>query len=178
MISKKYAILCGASLVLSALVYALFHDYIIINYPAYSVTMLAQRKNATKKRVNLYVWAHEKLTDEPADILWSDNTLDALTYLVRGWLQTAQQEGAIDHTNSIQTVMLSLSHNELFISFEKPLFAQEAATFDKLMMVESLLKTVRETGSRVQEIRFLVQQQEMNDPHLDFSNSWPVEGFV
>lgn len=48
----------------------------------------------------------------------------------------------------------------------------------KLMWVEGLLKTIHSSGLALQSVHFLHNHQPLQDPHLDFTNPWPVHGFV
>ena len=50
--------------------------------------------------------------------------------------------------------------------------------FKKWMMIEGVLKTLRENNITVKDVHFLVQHQPLSDPHLDFSVAWPLHGFI
>ena len=45
------------------------------------------------------------------------------------------------------------------------------------MRIEGILKTIRENNNAIQTVRFLVHHQPLRDTQLDFSFSWPVQGF-
>ena len=74
--------------------------------------------------------------------------------------------------------MVISSNKELFLSFNKDLFDKQYATFEKLMIIESLLKTMRDNKIAIQSVRFLVHHQIMTDDHLNFIISWPILGYL
>jgi len=79
---------------------------------------------------------------------------------------------------TVQTVLLSTSDQVAYLSFDSDPLSKESSTFDKWMLIEGLLKTIRENSVRLQQIQLLVHHQLMQDPHLDFSKPWPVDGFL
>jgi hypothetical protein len=81
-------------------------------------------------------------------------------------------------TVSLQSAMLSPAQHELYISFTRNPLEKEKSIQEKWLFIEGLLKTIRENGLMLQAIHFLVQHQPLNDPHLDFSKPWPLQGFL
>jgi len=79
---------------------------------------------------------------------------------------------------TLQTAMLNPTGTELAVSFDHGLFSKDATTYEKWMLCEGLLKTVRENGIASQTVRFLIHHQPIIDAHLDFSNPWPIYGFI
>jgi hypothetical protein len=79
---------------------------------------------------------------------------------------------------SLQSVVPSPSGVEAYISFDRNPFTKNQSTYEKFMWIEGLLKTVRENGIQLQSIYFLVHHQPLTDFHLDFSNAWPISGFI
>ena len=57
-------------------------------------------------------------------------------------------------------------------------FEKEANTFEKWMFIEGILRTLKENGIPVQQVQFLRLRVPLNDPHLDFSKAWPIQGFM
>jgi len=79
---------------------------------------------------------------------------------------------------SLQNVLISIDETEVYISFDRNLLNEENSTKEKLMLIESLLKTLRDNEITVQQVHLLVHHQEMLDSHLDFSHAWPIIGFL
>src|SRR5690606_23993747 len=93
-------------------------------------------------------------------------------------LTLLEEEQVLEKKASLQSVTQSISSNDVYISFDRTPFNEDAPTFDKLMIIESILKTLRENGITIPNIYFLVHHQIMKDLHLDFSHAWPIEGFL
>ena len=88
-----------------------------------------------------------------------------------------EDEKIID--TDIQLLSAIITENkELFLSFNKDLFDKQSATLYKMMIIESLLKTLRENHISVQSVRFLVHHQTMIDDHINFNISWPMNGYI
>ena len=78
----------------------------------------------------------------------------------------------------MEAASLSESGQDVFLSFDQIPFLRDWSIFNKLSFVESLLKTIYKANLGIQKITFLVDHQVMEDDHLDFSKSWPVDGFL
>jgi len=77
----------------------------------------------------------------------------------------------------VEAVMNTADNTDTLIMFDRNPFSKTMPTRQKLLIIESILKTIRENGIKAPKIRFLVNNQTLVDPHLDFSISWPLEGF-
>ncbi|HZW61067.1 MAG TPA: hypothetical protein VFF04_02480, partial [Candidatus Babeliales bacterium] len=97
---------------------------------------------------------------------------------INSWLSLLDEEHIMDSKVMLQTAILSQSGQEAFLSFDRNPLPAECATFETWMWVEGLLKTIRENDIQLQSIRFLVHHEPLIDEHLDFSNSWPAQGFL
>ena len=78
----------------------------------------------------------------------------------------------------IEAISLSGSGSDLYISFDRSPLSKGSSTYEKLLWVEGLLKTVRANDSRIQSVHFLVHHQPLVDATLDFSYAWPIGGFI
>lgn len=176
-----YIVLCTSAAVLGSLLYFRGKEWIIIRWPSYVATPLAHNEihvETTKKKVRLSFWHYHRWNYETIDILWSNNIAENIQYLIRSLLTLLEEEQVLEKKASLQSATQSLSGNNVYLSFDRTPFNEEAPTFDKLMIIESILKTVRENGITIPNIYFLVHHQPMKDVHLDFSLAWPLEGFI
>jgi len=164
-------------LLAGALFYGLYHEFIIIRNP-WTPADHHNGLGGHKKTVQLLYWAHDKWQQEPVEIVEMNDKAESLKRLINAWLTLLDEEGITEHKISVQTALLSSHEDELFLSFDRNPFAKQSATWAKLAFIEGILKTIRENGSYPQKIRFLVHHQELADSHLDFSNSWPISGFL
>jgi hypothetical protein len=166
------------SLGIGMLLYTWHRGWIVIKLPAtQQVTHQEEptQKNL-KKNVMLSYWHNDKWQRENVELIWTTDTAKTIEYLLNNWLSLLDEEQVIDKKITIQSVALTQS-NYAYISFDRNPFNKEQTTFEKLQWIEGLLKTIRDNGIKLQGIYFLVQHQPLIDPHLDFSNSWPLSGF-
>jgi len=131
-----------------------------------------------KKSVKLMFWHRDHWQHEKIEIIWSTNQSVTVKHIIDAWLTLMDEERIMEKKVSLQTACASPSEQELFLSFDRNPFSKEASTYDKWMWVEGILKTLRENGIKYHNVRFLVHHQNLNDYHLDFSNPWPMSGFI
>lgn len=164
--------LCGAVYV------AYMYDIIMIRLPGSTQELDKQQHcSIIKKNVKLYGWRHDKWHHESVELIWSEDMVDTLSRLIPAWLTMLEEEKMDQKKISLQSITIS-PHGQAYLSLDRNPFTKEASTFEKLMWVESLLKTIRDNGINLQSIQFLVHHQPLQDYHLDFSNPWPLTGFL
>lgn len=168
---------CSCALI-GALLFAFSQGWIIIQSPSSTKTVPTTSGAITKKKVTLYYWHHNSWKRESVDLLWADSAAQTLEYLANAWLTLLDEENIMPKKIIVQSVLMTQS-GHAYISFDRYPFEKEhATTHDKLLWIEGLLKTIRENGINIQSVQFLVNHQPLNDPHLDFSNPWPLRGFL
>ncbi len=178
-VSKSPIFLAIASVIglLMGLIFYAFYNNLILFRSSFIDMPVKQSEVYLKKKVLLFFYQNGKERIEEKELLWPANQQKAIIYLVGSWLATLDEEHVIDKKVTVQSVMLSPSYQEAYISFDRNPLNKESSTYEKLMWVESLLKTLRENGIKVQSIYFLVHHQPLHDYHLDFTHGWPVTGF-
>jgi hypothetical protein len=137
-----------------------------------------QSLGAEKKKFTLALYKQGTWHKEETELLSSGNTVKNLTYLVSSWLTLLAEEEIMDKKVTLQAVLIDAPHKEIFLSFDRTPFANKGSTFQKLMWVEALLKTLASSGVQAQSVRFLVNHKPLVDPHLDFSCPWPLSGYL
>lgn len=176
MTNKNYIIICLAAFILSLLFFAYHNEYIILNFGIHKTSTL-QTSSAQKQNIALHVWYQNSWHEETVPLLFSDNTAANMQQLVSRWLQLLHEEKIIKKKVMLQSATITYDNQELIISFDRQPWNKENSTFDKWMTIEGLLKTIKAIDSSIKQVRFLVNQQLLQDPHLDFTNAWPIEGF-
>jgi Sporulation and spore germination len=167
--------LCGALFFLSIIFFAWFNEYIIIN-PRRSLIPETQTTSATKKKVTLYFYKNDWQQD-CVHLLLSENDATNAQLIIGRWLEIAFEESVIAKKTIAQSAFITAS-DELIISFDRTLFSKESSTFEKWMLIEAILKSVHDAIPGIKSVRFLINHQTINDPHLDFINAWPSKGFA
>ena len=171
--------ICGACLAVGIAYYALQTGLVIIQVPSYGI----DRSNneyvgTTQKNIMLYYWSQGSFKHEATTVIDSDNKADTLRYIVTSWLTVFEQSGCLAKKIGLETVMLSSSESDVYISFERTIFAKNEPTFDKWMCAEALLKTIHDARVGINRVHFFVHHQPLVDAHLDFSQAWPIHGFM
>jgi len=174
------AILAVTTFFSGMLFFAIYNEWILFSYPSYKVEVNQQinHMKVDKKDVWLMYWHNKKWCKEKVNLLWSDDTSQNIHYLVSSWLNLLDEELVIKKKVSLQAVLLASSGNIAYLSFDRNIFSSKNSTHEKLMLIEGLLKTIRENEIKLQGVYFLVHHQIMEDYHLDFSNPWPLYGFL
>ena len=172
-----FSILCCS--IFGFVLYAITNDWIIINFPGQTAFSSQQANQSVKRKIiKLIFWHNKKWNMEKAQIIWSDKTEFNTNNLLNCWLNFLDEEGIMRKKVTVQSVSMNDLKTECFVSFDQAPFSKEDSTFEKLIWMESLLKTLRENEIQLQGISFLVHHKPIGDNHLDFTNPWPIEGFL
>lgn len=157
--------------------YCIGKEYIIIRWPQYATYAQESSHEVIKKKITLHFWNNNRWNNETVDALWPSETHHCIQALVQPLLTLMEEEQIINKKIMLQSTACSLSGNDVYLSFDRAPFNKESSTLEKLMVIESILKTVRGNGITVPNVYFLVHHQTLKDPHLDFSCAWPLTGF-
>ena len=161
------------------ILYSVTNDWIIFHFPGFVTSYFEQQKTGVhRKIITLTFWNNNRWESETTQMIWTDKTEYNTKNLTNNWLSLLDEEGIIKKKVTVQSTALSKTKNECYLSFDQTPFAKEDSTFKKLMLTEGLLKTLKENDIPLQSIHFLVHHKILNDNHLDFTNPWPIEGFL
>lgn len=163
--------------------YAYQNEYIIINFQkkqngaVHDNEQLDPNVVYAEQKIKIYFYKHEKWHKEETQLLWSSDITTNIIALINAWIAVVEEEKIID--SDIQLLSAIICENkELLLSFNKNIFFDQASTFAKLMVIHALLKTLQESKLPIQSIKFLVQHQILTDDHLNFTISWPINGYT
>ena len=165
-------LLCGG------LLFAYRNNWIILRTP-WGHSTVQQTHDAEKKKITISHYGRHGLVSEPHHMVWHAEhiPLNALR-LTNGYLTTLYEEALLDKKIQLQHASTSTTQQELLLNFSHDLFPEAAPIYEKWMIVEGLLKTIRDELPTIKQVRLLVNHKPLVDHHLDFSKSWPVEGFL
>jgi len=151
----------------------------MLRFPSYKTEseQTTQQLRAHKKPATLFFWHNKRWNKETVEILQTNDNAQTAQHLLNSWLTLLDEEQVMAKKVMLQSALLS-DDQQLYLSLDRNPFNETDSTYDKLMWIEGLLRTVREQSISVQGVRFLVHHQPMQDYHLDFSNSWPLAGFL
>lgn len=156
------------------------NDWLIVRLPA----ILAHHgQNAhthvRKKNIKLSYYHADNWHHENVALIWSTDVTQTIHHLVSAWLALLEENGIVKSKLTLQTVLLATHGTEALLSFDGNFLPQEASTYTKWMLVESLLKTLRDNDIPIKTVRLLVHHQPLLDNHIDFTTrAWPVTGFA
>lgn len=172
-----------ASLIATALgvtVFAWYHDWIVVSMPilAEPPPHSFMQPVACKKKVAIIYRKQEKNVQETNHVLWGDNLSVNARTLVHAWAAMLEEEGIVHHRVTLQSASATFTNEELIISFDRAPFNKNDSAREKLHRIETLLATLALHLPSLQTVRFLVNHEPLNDYHLDFSQPWPLRGFL
>lgn len=156
-------------------------SWIMISFPT-TITQYQTNNQVQQsikpKTVSLWIWKHNKWISETSEILYSNNMSQNIQLLLNNWFQLLEDEQITDKQTIVESVALTKTGHEAFISFnQNPLNAQ-ASTYQTCMFIEGILKTLHNNNTPIKTIRFLVHHQPLLDDRLNFNISWPIEGYI
>lgn len=168
-----YSILCIIS---GVLFFCYMEEIIIITIPhkQYSKATHTTRH----KKIVLYYWQHKQWRQESQEMVWGARHEKNAHYLINALLRLLYEEKITHKKITVEAVLLSSSGHELYVSFDRNPLHGEASTYQKWLLIEMILKTVRLNEIKVQQIVFLHHHAPIEDEHLDFSKAWPLQGFL
>ncbi|BDC34161.1 hypothetical protein Noda2021_01190 [Candidatus Dependentiae bacterium Noda2021] len=177
--TSRYAFAAGACLALGILFFFCYNQYIIFNF---SKGFAKENKHLQllKKKTSLatlHYWINNKWHKENSTVLVSEDAADMSKQLISQLLDIFDQEKIIDKQITLQHV-ISMGVGHLLVSFDRNPLSKNKNSYEKLMLIESILKTIRENNIKISDITFCAHYKPLNDAELDFSNPWPIYGFT
>ena len=175
---------CGlgaaAAFVAGLLFFLYYNEVIVLRWPHRAgVVGVSSPVSATaRKNTKLVFFKHGAFRTEEQELLWGECVQENIRYLIGAMLAVWEDEQVTQKRITLQSAILNPSGQTLYLSFDRVPFDKEASTFDKWHTVEAILKTLRDNDVDVREVYFLVHHERLVDSHLDFSNPWPLRGFL
>jgi len=111
------------------------------------------------------------------EILWSsDKNMCALRLISTYW-NLLEDENIINFNVTLTSACFNEHGNELLISFSYTPFNDQQTIAMRMTILEDLLANIQPHFPQLQSVRFLVQHEPLQDKLLEFSFSWPIQGF-
>ena len=176
----KKIFLSATFLTIGFVFFCFYEQWIIFALPG-STAHLQQNneQNYQKKIVNLIYYKQEKLQKEQVELIIAHDATQTLQTLINAWLCLIEEENLVDKKITADTVTIAPQAKVGIISLnQNPFNTEQQSIHEKLLFIEGLLATVRQLNFGINAVHFLVQQEPLKDYHLDFTQSWPLEGFL
>lgn len=173
-------ILIGALfLIIGFLFFCFYEEWIIITLPHNTATFTSlTQENYQKKSINLFYYKQEKKHKEQVELVLPIDTTEKLKTIINAWLLLIEEENIVDKKIAAKTITVAPTTKTAILSFNQNPFDNEQSVYEKLLFIEGLLATLRECNCPINSLHFLVEQEILKDHHLDFSQNWPLEGFL
>lgn len=165
-----------ASFCTGLLFFCFYQDWIIFTKPfkrSDQITPIVQKKEVTLYFLkNNNSWHQETTT-----ILWKESTAQKAHELLNHWFLVGDDEELIPH--KVTVLQCALSHNKttLFVTLDRSPFDLNNSLQQKMMLLEGLLKTIRENKLTFSSLFLLVNNKPLQDQQLNFENPLPITGF-
>lgn len=131
------------------------------------------------RRCSLFYLKTSGVEKEEANLVWAPDRPGAnIQVLLNAWCDGALRDGLISQKTAIESATYNQESGEVILSLTGSLCDSNADIKAKVFLIESMLKTLRQTGIFIRSVMFLVHQQPLKDRDLDFSCFWPIEGFI
>lgn len=138
-----------------------------------------KKETVLKKEVSFFWWKDNKFNREKASLIWREGkNAENLRQVINQWLTYLKGEKILEPSITVDSVALGSHEQEAFVSFNQPFSWKEWAIYKKWMLIECLFKTIKSSDLLTKSIMFLVNNEPMTDDHLDFSHTWPIDGFL
>lgn len=178
---QNYTYISLFCLLLGALFTGIMHEWIVIFFPLHTKQFSLVTDNKTENRfITIYYWSDDHWQTESIPAICSyNNTQEFICTVTASWLLMMQEEQIVPSHISVQSILLSTHGDTAYISFNDTLVQRNKPMIDNLLCIESLLKTLHSNNiPQLQNCLFLVNHTPLTDAHLDFSQSWPIVGFL
>jgi len=176
-----YPILILTCLISGALFFLIQRKWLIIHWafqPIQSSIPLISKDNSKQQKIRVYFWKDDKFRHDDVTIIWNiENKHDTLKHLVDSWLSTLQDEKILSKKLKVENIAIGSSEQEAYISLSQNIPWQEWPIIQKWLLIECLLKTIKEAGLGIKFVSLLVNNKPLEDAHLNFIQPWPIEGF-
>ena len=174
----RYMLISAATLLAGMLFYGFYNKLIIIRLPMTNRKLPTEHRYARRRQTRLWYYNGERYVKDDKELIYSANTQNTLTDLVASWLSFVEEEQGLLKKVSVQSVLLDIQKQTAFISFDRNPFEKEQSVYEKLMFIESLLKTLKDSSIEIKKVQFLAQHKPIDDEQLDFSRAWTVNGYT
>ena len=166
--------LCGG-----ILFYAINQEWVVFQTPFLKKQqpILNSACALNKKQVTLFFWHNDMWNSEKIELIWFEDSAQNIHTILNKLLTLMHEDHMVHKKIQIQSVLVS-NTEQAYISFDRNPLLKDATLYAKWVLMESLLKTIRENNIPISSVWFLVNHQPLQDTHLDFSNAWPINGFL
>jgi len=167
---------CMLSFCAGLLLFAIHYEWILFRLPA--TTKITTRSCTTKRTIAIEYWKSNSPCREYREIVWSTHPVQQAACIISNYLSLIESEGIITNHSTLQTVATDRATTTLICSLSHNPFDLESSTQQSLYIIEGLLSTIRAACPQFKQLILLINQHQLLHPHFDFSQPWPMTGFL
>lgn len=98
--------------------------------------------------------------------------------LVQEWVKALQSEHMIPYYVTLDSTLIDINQKNIYISLRKSFFYAHQSTYQKLLLLASLSKTLVSLQSSLQQYILLVNDAPLIDPHIDCQEPFDIHYFA
>ena len=155
--------------------FAWYYEIILISF---SQKTRLQPAITQQQTISLWYFKGAQWHQELQSIIHDPHDLNlSAQKIVEQWIATVFNHGLIYKKVSVQSVTYNSTGSDIYISFDRTLFHQQQSTYQKIMLINALGKTLQKNGITAQRMHLFVQHVYLSDPHLLCNYGLPTTGF-
>jgi hypothetical protein len=175
---KTIATLCTLATLCGIGWYGYFNEWIIIRDPWKTPYATMPNQRLSKKDIQLSFWRHHAWHSEYITVRLAESLQEQLLTILQAWFHEAVQLDFVPNSCTLETALYDARTSCLYLSCTSSPLDMQKSTYEKLMMLESLCKTVRENSPQhIQSVQLLVKHSPLDDPHIICTKPMAVSGF-
>lgn len=177
---KTLLSLSALTFIAGIILFAWRNEWIIIHIPAWFRPMSGEHVGAiNKKTVSVSFYKNDNWHMEQIETIWEqDGVAKNSTRLAGIYFSLLYEEALTEQKIGTEAAATDSKGTTLYLSLTHNPLPTEATVKEKLMIIEGLLRTLRESIPSLAKLILLVHHQPLTDYHLDFTQTWPLEGFI
>jgi hypothetical protein len=174
----KYCFISSVFFICGIVFFAYQESWIIINIPQTAIWQNLQKSQSINMNAQLWAFKNNEWIQETKQIIKTDDTIETVQNLLNSWFLFIEEELIPCEVTIVESVALSPTQKIAFISLSNNPFIPQATTYDCLMMIEGILKTIRENKIQLQSVQFLIGHKPWVDHRLNMQIAWPLTGYL
>lgn len=174
----KYSLISLSFFICGIIFFAFQESWIIINIPQTTIWQNLQKPQTVQLDSKFFAFKNNQWIHEIKQVIKTDKQTETIQNIVNSWLLFLEEEHILTKTITVESVVLSPTKKIAFISFDHNLFIPQATTYECLMLIEAILKTMRENKIDLQSIQFLIHHKPWTDHRLNMQIAWPITGYT
>jgi len=177
---KSVALLSMLATIGGVVGYGYFNEWIIFRNPwaTPSHTVLSSF-HLHKKEIQLSFWRHHAWHCEYTTVRLAESLQEQALTILQAWFHEAVQLDFVPRSCALETALYDARASCLYLSCTLSPLDTQKSTYKNLMVLESLLKTIRENiPHHIQSVQLLVNHTVLENPYIVCTKPMPVSGFI